>query len=69
MFGCGPGRYSIALAELGVQRIVGLDISEGMIDPAKQNAARSRPNDHAIEFVRGNFTDFGDTEHFDLENR
>ncbi len=64
--GCGPGRYAIALAELGVQRIVGLDISEGMIALAKQRTATERPDDKAIEFICQSFMDLGDSERFDL---
>jgi 2-polyprenyl-3-methyl-5-hydroxy-6-metoxy-1,4-benzoquinol methylase len=38
--GCGPGFYSIRLAEKGAQ-VTGIDYSHGMIDTAKNNAQQS----------------------------
>src|SRR3989339_405338 len=36
--GCGPGRYSIALAHKGAGSVLGIDFSEEMLNIAKQNA-------------------------------
>lgn len=37
--GCGGGRYSIALASLGAERVVGVDLSEGLIADARRRSA------------------------------
>jgi SAM-dependent methyltransferase len=55
--GCGSGRYAVALAQTGVKRIVGLDISEGMIALAKK-LSNENHCDQAIEFVGGDFMEF-----------
>ncbi len=55
--GCGSGRYDVALAELGVKRILGLDVSEGMIALAKRLAAGSHSSG-ALEFVCSDFMEF-----------
>jgi SAM-dependent methyltransferase len=63
--GCGSGRYAVALAQLGVKRIVGLDISEGMIALAKSLAA----GDHSsstLEFVCSDFMEFKSIRSFQL---
>jgi 2-polyprenyl-3-methyl-5-hydroxy-6-metoxy-1,4-benzoquinol methylase len=64
--GCGSGRYAAALAQLGVKRIVGLDVSEGMIALAERKASGERRPGRALEFVRGSFMEFEDKEHFEL---
>jgi SAM-dependent methyltransferase len=46
--GCGAGRTSIALAELGMQ-VVGIDISETMIQVAQDQASRAQVEvDHQV---------------------
>ncbi len=37
--GCGPGHYSLALAEQGARKVVGLDFAEAMIERAKAKAS------------------------------
>jgi len=37
--GCGPGLYSVALAERGAGRVVGLDFAEGMLKLARERAS------------------------------
>jgi 2-polyprenyl-3-methyl-5-hydroxy-6-metoxy-1,4-benzoquinol methylase len=64
--GCGSGRYAVALAQLGVKRIVGLDISEGMIALARSRVAREWHSDSIFEFVRGDFMQFKSNETFQL---
>ena len=36
--GCGSGRYVVSLADLGVERILGIDFSPAMIDLARTYA-------------------------------
>jgi SAM-dependent methyltransferase len=55
--GCGSGRYAVALAQMGVKQILGLDVSEGMIALAKGLAAGSHSHG-ALEFVRSDFMEF-----------
>ena len=61
--GCGSGRYAVTLAQMGVKRIVGLDISEGMIELAKNLAAEDHSTG-SIEFVKGDFMDFRGADNF-----
>ena len=39
-FGCGDGRYSVLLKEMGANHVTGLDVSQKMIDLAKKKAER-----------------------------
>ena len=57
--GCGPGWSSLFLARAGY-RVVGLDISERMIDIARERAAQENV---AVRF------DVADLEEFDLDER
>lgn len=47
--GCGTGQYSVELARLGCQ-VVGIDISEEMLNEARKKAAQENLN---IEFISG----------------
>lgn len=47
---CGTGDSSIAIAKAGVPNVIGLDISEGMLEIAKQKAAGL---DYNMEFLIG----------------
>jgi SAM-dependent methyltransferase len=38
--GCGPGHYSVALAKQGAAEVLGIDFAEGMLQVARQRAAR-----------------------------
>ncbi len=38
--GCGPGHYSITLAQRGATRVVGIDFAEGMLRLAREHASR-----------------------------
>ncbi|GGS08943.1 hypothetical protein GCM10010252_55150 [Streptomyces aureoverticillatus] len=49
-FGCGSGVYTRLLARSGARRVVGLDISEGMIDHARR---REETEGLGIEYVTG----------------
>ena len=39
--GCGPGHYSVALARRGAARVFGIDFAPGMLDIARETAARA----------------------------
>jgi SAM-dependent methyltransferase len=64
--GCGSGRYAVALAQMGVKRILGLDVSEGMIALAVRQADAKLPGSPAVEFRRGDFMEFEDSDRFEL---
>jgi SAM-dependent methyltransferase len=63
--GCGSGRYAVALAQMGVKQILGLDVSEGMIALAKSLAAESHSRS-ALKFVCGDFMEFKSPGTFQL---
>jgi len=56
--GCGSGRYEIGLAEIGVRRIVALDVSPGMIQLARDITAKSEHRQTTFEFVQQDFASF-----------
>jgi len=62
--GCGPGHYSIALALRGASSLLGIDFANGMIELAKQNAARAGVKDRC-EFVTADFMTYPIPEPFD----
>lgn len=57
-FGCGVGRLTIPLAD-HFQAVVGLDISQGMLEEARRNSAGRNiaylPSDDALSHVEGTF--------------
>lgn len=61
-FGCGPGLYSLPLAQRGAD-VTGIDVSRRSIAYARQQAA-----DHglAIDYVRQNYLDYASDKRFDL---
>jgi cyclopropane fatty-acyl-phospholipid synthase-like methyltransferase len=61
-FGCGPGLYTIRLAERGAI-VTGIDFSENPIKYAKQVAEQKDLN---INYVLTNYLDFETTKSFDL---
>jgi 2-polyprenyl-3-methyl-5-hydroxy-6-metoxy-1,4-benzoquinol methylase len=61
--GCGSGRYAEAFAQLEVKRIVGIDLSETMIELAK---TRTDHWSNKCEFVCGDFMEFETGETFDV---
>lgn len=61
-FGCGPGLYTIRLAETGA-KVTGLDFSERSIGYAR-NAAQEKGL--AIDYVLTNYLAYETTEKFDL---
>jgi 2-polyprenyl-3-methyl-5-hydroxy-6-metoxy-1,4-benzoquinol methylase len=63
--GCGSGRYSLALAQLGAARVLGIDVAERMIDLANRQAAQSGLQ-QVCEFVEASFLDAPVAEQFDV---
>jgi SAM-dependent methyltransferase len=64
--GCGSGRYAYAFAELGVKRIIGIDISPAMIELAKKLIAGAQRPNASLEFICGDFMQFKADESFDV---
>jgi 2-polyprenyl-3-methyl-5-hydroxy-6-metoxy-1,4-benzoquinol methylase len=62
--GCGPGHYSVELARRGASRVLGLDFADGMLDIARQSAARTGVQS-VCTFERGNFFERPFDETFD----
>lgn len=52
--GCGPGHYTIALAQRGAAYVCGIDFAKGMIDIAKEKA-RSAGVARRCHFILGDF--------------
>lgn len=63
--GCGPGRYEIGLAEIGVRRIVGIDVSPGMIQLAQELTSKRLRTPTSLEFLHRDFATFQTSEIFD----
>ena len=54
--GCGPGRFTITLANLGA-KVTALDISDVQLELAKQKSAEAGVIDKVEEFVQADITD------------
>jgi 2-polyprenyl-3-methyl-5-hydroxy-6-metoxy-1,4-benzoquinol methylase len=63
--GCGPGRYAHALAQAGATRIVGLDVSEKMIELATARNSALNALGCSVAFVCSDFMEFRTNETFD----
>ncbi len=61
-FGCGPGLYTIPLAEMGA-RVTGVDFSVRSLDHAGKTA---RDKGLEVEFLHRNYLEFETGERFDL---
>jgi len=62
--GCGPGRYSTALARAGAARVVGVDVSAPMIAAAEQEAEKAGVADRCT-FRVAPFAEYQSDEMFD----
>jgi len=62
--GCGSGRYAVALAGMGLTRVLGIDFSPSMIEAARSHA-RGAP-EAVCEFVCADFMQFDPRESFDV---
>jgi 2-polyprenyl-3-methyl-5-hydroxy-6-metoxy-1,4-benzoquinol methylase len=64
--GCGSGRYELGLAELRVQRVLGIDVTPAMIQLAKGSAEKLMNSSTNLEFLNEDFMDFQTNETFDV---
>jgi len=62
--GCGPGHYSITLAQRGAGRVLGIDFAEGMLGIAAEHARKAGVGDRC-EFRQADFLKFSAPEPFD----
>ena len=65
--GCGSGRYCIAYAERGAERVLGVDFAAAMIELAKDHASRAGVSDRC-DFRAGSFPDAVFGERFDASS-
>jgi ubiquinone/menaquinone biosynthesis C-methylase UbiE len=62
--GCGSGRYLAACAGLGVRRMVGVDLSQPMLDLAEAQVREA--GHHNTSLLRGDFDEMAINESFDI---
>ena len=62
--GCGSGRYCIAYAQEGADRVLGIDFATAMIELADEHARAARVSDHC-EFRAGTFPEAVTERDFD----
>jgi 2-polyprenyl-3-methyl-5-hydroxy-6-metoxy-1,4-benzoquinol methylase len=63
--GCGTGRYSLEYARQEAQFVVGLDISENMVDTCKKRAKEMGLSDHT-NFIVTDLMDYKPDREFDV---
>lgn len=64
--GCGSGRYALAMSQMGMKRIVGVDVSPKMLDMARDITGRVEKADDIFEFYCSDFMEISTEEKFDL---
>ncbi len=62
--GCGPGHYSITLAQRGASRVVGIDFAEGMLKLATEHAKEVGVGDRC-QFMVADFYKYSPDQMFD----
>ena len=62
--GCGPGHYSVTLAKRGTERVLGIDVAEGMLRLAAERARQAGVADRC-EFRNTDFSTFSTDGLFD----
>ena len=62
--GCGPGHYSITLAQRGAGRVVGIDFAEGMLRLAREHAKQLGVGEQCT-FLSGDFLTYEPGTKFD----
>jgi 2-polyprenyl-3-methyl-5-hydroxy-6-metoxy-1,4-benzoquinol methylase len=62
--GCGPGHYSITLAQRGAARVVGIDFAEGMLQLATEHARQVGVGE-TCKFMVADFYNYPPQELFD----
>jgi ubiquinone/menaquinone biosynthesis C-methylase UbiE len=63
--GCGPGHFSVALARMGAERVVGLDFAQGMLDLARNNALQHGVSEKC-SWLLGDFMGHSFDQQFDF---
>jgi len=63
--GCGTGRYSLELARRGARKVVGIDISERMVDICQQRA-KEEHLDSCCQFLQTDLLEYQSDEIFDV---
>src|SRR5215469_8709539 len=61
--GCGPGRYSVALAKRGASEVLGIDFADGMLQIACEHAANEGVT--TCRFEKRDFLNFNFGRTFD----
>ena len=61
--GCGPGHYSVALAKKGAGEVLGIDFADGMLQVARERAAREGVT--TCRFEKRDFLNFDFERKFD----
>jgi len=61
--GCGPGHYSVALAKKGAAEVLGIDFADGMLQVARERAAREGVT--TCRFEKRDFLNFNFERNFD----
>ncbi|HOD55225.1 MAG TPA: class I SAM-dependent methyltransferase [Candidatus Cloacimonadota bacterium] len=59
--GCGPGHYSVLLAQMGAKKVLGIDFSDKMIELANQLAKEKQVTNNC-QFLVKDIYDFKDEE-------
>ncbi|MGI2901734.1 class I SAM-dependent methyltransferase [Tolypothrix sp. VBCCA 56010] len=62
-FGCGEGTHARIFKQMGAKRVVGVDISQKMLELAKEAEAI---NPLGIEYIQGDMCELGEFGSFDL---
>lgn len=55
--GCGTGIFSLELAKLGAEKVIGIDIAENMIEISK-NEAKRKNMEHKCEFILSDLIEY-----------
>ncbi|NOY22050.1 MAG: methyltransferase domain-containing protein [Acidobacteria bacterium] len=63
--GCGTGRYSLELARKGASKVIGIDISERMIEICRERAQKENL-DSCCQFLQTDLLEYQPDEKFDI---
>lgn len=64
--GIGSGRYATGYTEAGVKRVVGVDISNSMLDLAREHVQRLKSTETRFEFVLSDIDAYETADKFDV---
>jgi 2-polyprenyl-3-methyl-5-hydroxy-6-metoxy-1,4-benzoquinol methylase len=62
--GCGPGHYAVSLAKMGAKSVTGIDFADGMLNIARERAAREGVQE-VCRFEKLDFLSHDISERFD----